>query len=140
MDSIIYEGIIFKIPNFPVEPISKYHSRVQFDLKAGKLTRKPCEICGIEKTHAHHEFYGNESIIRWLCHQHHLILHKMISKINIVNNGTVIQLSIPASFSYKLDTYLLELKRDGVKKSKATLIMELAEQMLLKKTVKKVIE
>ena len=54
-----------------------------------------------------------------------------------MEEATLIQLRLPKEFDYKLNTYLLELKREGVNKSKATLIMELAEQMLLKRTVKR---
>jgi hypothetical protein len=52
-----------------------------------------------------------------------------------MEESTLIQLRIPGEFDYKLNAYLIEIKRTGAKKSKATLIMELAEEALLKRIV-----
>jgi hypothetical protein len=57
-----------------------------------------------------------------------------------MERSKLIQLRIPEQFDYKLNMYLIELRRTGVDKSKATLILELAEQMLLKRTAKKEIK
>lgn len=48
-------------------------------IKAGKLKRGPCEVCGIEPkrvngrsvVEAHHEDYSKPLAVRWLCHYHH---------------------------------------------------------------------
>jgi hypothetical protein len=45
----------------------------------GELTRQPCEICGVdENIHAHHDSYEPDQYlnVRWLCHKHHMELHR----------------------------------------------------------------
>lgn len=45
-------------------------------IKAGFLIRKPCEICGKEKTDAHHDDYWQPLKVRWLCRKHHNEHHR----------------------------------------------------------------
>ena len=40
-------------------------------IKAGRLLRQPCEVCGEAKVHAHHDDYGKPLDVRWLCPAHH---------------------------------------------------------------------
>ena len=40
-------------------------------IRSGKIKREPCEICGLEKVHAHHDDYSKPLKIRWLCRKHH---------------------------------------------------------------------
>jgi len=40
-------------------------------IRSGKLRRLPCEICGAEKTVAHHDDYSHPLSVRWLCSEHH---------------------------------------------------------------------
>lgn len=40
-------------------------------IKAGRLTRKPCEVCGVQKVHAHHDDYSKPLDVRRLCNEHH---------------------------------------------------------------------
>ena len=49
--------------------------RVFQALKSGKLKKEPCEVCGNEKVHAHHDDYFNPLIVKWLCPLHHKQLH-----------------------------------------------------------------
>lgn len=42
----------------------------------GELVPAPCEVCGKEKTHAHHDDYAKPLQVRWLCHLHHKAWHK----------------------------------------------------------------
>ena len=44
-------------------------------IRAGRLTRKLCEVCGESQTHAHHDDYSKPLDVRWLCVKHHLITH-----------------------------------------------------------------
>lgn len=43
------------------------HKAVQNALKAGKLTKAPCEECGSKLTVAHHDDYAKPLDVRWLC-------------------------------------------------------------------------
>src|SRR5260370_14798419 len=50
--------------------------QVRRALKAGKLIKQPCEVCGTtENIHAHHEDYSKPLDVRWLCASHHAGLH-----------------------------------------------------------------
>lgn len=52
------------------------HNLVNNAIRAGRLNRRPCEICGsVELIHAHHEDYNEPLVIRWLCASHHKQLH-----------------------------------------------------------------
>lgn len=44
-------------------------------LRTGRLTRQPCEVCGAEKVHAHHDDYSRPLEVRWLCPAHHREIH-----------------------------------------------------------------
>jgi transposase-like protein len=54
------------------------HITVQTAMRRGVLVRQPCEDCGAEKTHAHHDDYSKPLDVRWLCqschHAHHSAL------------------------------------------------------------------
>jgi hypothetical protein len=40
-------------------------------IKSGKLTRRPCRLCGEPQTEAHHEDYSKPLEVDWLCKPHH---------------------------------------------------------------------
>jgi hypothetical protein len=40
-------------------------------VKSGKVLKKPCEICGKEKSQGHHEDYSKPLDVVWLCVRHH---------------------------------------------------------------------
>lgn len=44
-------------------------------LARGVLERRPCEVCGDEKSDAHHEDYRQPLKVRWLCRLHHMHVH-----------------------------------------------------------------
>lgn len=53
----------------------KAHSIVNYAIKSKKLFREPCEICGKENTHGHHDDYDRPLNVRWLCSEHHHAWH-----------------------------------------------------------------
>lgn len=62
------------IKKYPVKYAA--HILVSNYVRDGKLTRKPCEICGDEKRiHAHHDDYAYPLDVRWLCAAHHRQWH-----------------------------------------------------------------
>lgn len=53
-------------------------------LKAGKIKRKPCVVCGSVYTLIHHEDYEKPWQVLWLCEKHHKEYHD--GKIGLFNN------------------------------------------------------
>ena len=47
------------------------HNSVANAVRAGKLVKQPCEVCGAENVHAHHDDYAKPLEVRWLCPAHH---------------------------------------------------------------------
>lgn len=54
----------------------KIRNMVNNAKRDGKLDKKPCEVCGSEKAHAHHKDYSKPFDITWLCPIHHSDWHK----------------------------------------------------------------
>jgi ribosomal protein S27AE len=44
---------------------------VAYAIKIESLKKEPCEVCGCEKVHAHHDDYDKPLNVRWLCTIHH---------------------------------------------------------------------
>lgn len=53
----------------------KAHNIVSNAIRDKKLFKEPCEICGSEDTHAHHDDYAKPLNVRWLCPVHHRQWH-----------------------------------------------------------------
>lgn len=53
-------------------------------IRAGKVFRMPCVICGSEKSHGHHEDYDKPLDVVWLCPLHHSARHKEMKKEGII--------------------------------------------------------
>lgn len=51
---------------------------VQVAIRAGRLVRQPCEKCGADKAHAHHDDYDRPLEVRWLCRKHHDEHHRLM--------------------------------------------------------------
>jgi len=46
-------------------------------VRDGRVKRLPCEFCGDEKVHAHHDDYSKPLDVIWLCPKCHRRLHAM---------------------------------------------------------------
>lgn len=44
-------------------------------IRAGLISKQPCESCGAFKAHAHHDDYSMPLAVRWLCAIHHKEWH-----------------------------------------------------------------
>lgn len=44
---------------------------IQTAIRSGSLIRRQCEICGADKTEAHHDDYSKPLQVHWLCRFHH---------------------------------------------------------------------
>ena len=53
----------------------KAQTKVSNAKRDGKILRAPCEVCGEQNTHAHHDDYLKPLEIRWLCPLHHSRWH-----------------------------------------------------------------
>lgn len=51
--------------------------QVQHALRAGRLTKQPCWVCG-EKAVAHHPDYDRPLDVVWLCQPHHKQAHALV--------------------------------------------------------------
>ena len=72
---------------------NRAHARVHNALAAGKLTRKPCEVCGA-KAHAHHDDYSKPLDVRWLCPVHHKMVHGgslSLLPLNRIEEGAMVE-------------------------------------------------
>ena len=57
----------------PMHKIKRYaRGVVENEIKYGRLVRKPCEVCGLLKSEAHHDDYTKPLDVRWLCRSHHM--------------------------------------------------------------------
>lgn len=45
-------------------------------IRAGRIVRQPCEVCGSRRAQAHHDDYGKPLDVRWLCRAHHAEWHQ----------------------------------------------------------------
>ena len=54
-------------------------NKVNTEIRAGRLSRQPCEECGAENAEAHHDDYSKPRDVRWLCPTHHRRHHNEIS-------------------------------------------------------------
>lgn len=50
--------------------------QVEYALKSGKMTRKPCERCGALNAQAHHDDYSRPLEVMWLCPKDHKERHR----------------------------------------------------------------
>ena len=80
MKEIIFEGKVFKEPDFINEKI--FNNKTRYAIKNKTLVRQPCEICGNKDVFAHHETYSDYLNVRWLCRSHHLKLHAIFRRLN----------------------------------------------------------
>ena len=53
----------------------KARNAVYSAVRAGKLKKEPCVVCGLEKSEGHHESYDKPLEVIWLCRTHHIEEH-----------------------------------------------------------------
>lgn len=57
----------------------KANRKVQTAVKSGKLIKRPCEVCSVVKTIAHHDDYTKPLEVKWLCELHHKERHRIVT-------------------------------------------------------------
>jgi len=61
------------------------HSKVNYAIKTGKLTKEPCCMCGSIMVQAHHDDYSQPLEIMWLCAVHHKSRHAFLNYIENIS-------------------------------------------------------
>lgn len=56
------------------------HRKVEVELRTGRMSKKPCEVCGNEKSQAHHDDYAKPLDVIWLCALHHKGRHRWLAR------------------------------------------------------------
>lgn len=56
----------------------RIRARAEFNKakREGRITPRPCEVCGVASAMGHHEDYAEPLSVRWLCHRHHSSRHR----------------------------------------------------------------
>lgn len=54
----------------------KAREAVRHRIASGTIIRQPCERCGMQNAHAHHDDYSKPLEVRWLCVKHHAEVHR----------------------------------------------------------------
>lgn len=57
---------------------ARANAAVDRALRKGTLQRWPCEVCGNERTVAHHPHYASPLLVTWLCQPHHKQAHALV--------------------------------------------------------------
>lgn len=60
----------------PSKHKEKARGAFQDAVHRGKIIRVPCEVCGLPNAHGHHTDYSKPFMVKWLCRQHHMALHR----------------------------------------------------------------
>lgn len=58
------------------------HKLVEMALLSKRLVKQPCERCGCENVHAHHDDYSLPLDVTWLCPLHHAARHKELAALS----------------------------------------------------------
>lgn len=53
----------------PIEEAAR--KAVASAVRAGRIARQPCEVCGATPAQGHHDDYAKPLDVRWLCRRHH---------------------------------------------------------------------
>jgi len=56
--------------------LSRIYAAVHYNVKAGKLKKTNCQLCGNSKVQAHHEDYSKPLKVIWLCRKCHKFIHR----------------------------------------------------------------
>lgn len=52
------------------------HIYLRGALRAGLVTKQPCQVCGDDDAEGHHPDYSRPGLVVWLCRRHHIAAHR----------------------------------------------------------------
>lgn len=93
------------------------HGAVQSAIKTGRLVRQPCEVCGKQRTYAHHDDYSKLLEVRWLCPFHHRLTMDFSA-----NHGHNLDVYRP-----ELEPRVHELKAQGLTRREVARMLGISE-------------
>jgi len=68
----------------------KFEAKAQCTLnqavKAGRIKKDKCRLCGEQDTEAHHHDYNKPLDVDWLCRKHHNLIHRWLRTIKRATN------------------------------------------------------
>lgn len=69
-----------QLESCPERPLAR--SAMAVAIRQGSLVRKPCEVCGEQKSEGHHWSYAKEHWldVKWLCRKHHAAEHRRLKE------------------------------------------------------------
>ncbi|MFA5340166.1 MAG: hypothetical protein WC332_00170 [Clostridia bacterium] len=62
-----------QVERYPERVVAR--QKIYYEIKAGRIKREPCEVCGDLKTQGHHKDYQRPLMVTWLCQKHHHLVH-----------------------------------------------------------------
>jgi len=62
---------------------SNCRSYLHVYVKRGKVTKRPCTVCGAKKVEAHHPDHSRPLDVIWLCRPHHVMVTRGILDISL---------------------------------------------------------
>ena len=60
--------------------VYRAHRALRVALLKGRVSERPCEVCGAGKAHAHHDDYSKPLDVIWLCPVHHRERHAWLKE------------------------------------------------------------
>lgn len=56
--------------------VRRARNKLNYAIRKGRVEKENCEVCGSEKVEGHHENYDKPLEVRWLCREHHRVIHR----------------------------------------------------------------
>jgi hypothetical protein len=56
-------------------------NKVMVAVRAGRLKRRPCQVCSATPAQAHHDDYAKPLDVIWLCRTHHGERHRLLNRL-----------------------------------------------------------
>ena len=69
----ITKGLYRQRPDVRIKNLARWYAN--HEIRAGRINREPCAMCGKEQAEAHHSDYNQPLMIVWLCPNCHRVAH-----------------------------------------------------------------
>jgi hypothetical protein len=72
---LLMKPSVWPLKNRVMYTKAKASSLLKKAVRSGKRKKKPCIVCGSEKSEGHHLDYSKPLMVMWLCRSHHVKWH-----------------------------------------------------------------